>query len=140
MKMIKLFLSSVIFILTTISVSSACVCSGQPSVAEAVKAAKVVFSGKVIARGKFGSWFKIEKGWKGVSTKTIYIFTGNIENDCSSLYKKIGERWLIYAYLDPLYNSEKAESPYTYKLMTRACGRTTRLVNAQEDLKELAAI
>ena len=137
MKNAKLFLSSITFLLAGFSAASACVCVGSPSVARAVKEAKVVFSGRVIVRGKYGSWFKVERAWKGVTSGTIYIYTGDVEDDCTSLFETTGERWLIYAYLDPLYRSENAQKPYTYKLMTRACDRTTLLANAQEDLKEL---
>ena len=133
----KLLLASSAFLLLSCPVARACVCARTPTVAESFKEAKVIFVGRVIARGQFGAWLKVEKSWKGVSSETIYLYTGNLENDCDPRFGTKGEVWLVYASIVPLYRSENATTPYTYKLMARGCDRTSLLVNANEDLKAL---
>jgi hypothetical protein len=114
----------------------ACVCGGKPSVAEAVRDSEFVFTGKVVSKRKYGVRFKVETSWKGNSQKFIYIYTGNIRNDCDVLFR-LGERWLIYAEKVPLYRSESVTSPNGVRLVARVCSRSARIRDAQEDLLEL---
>jgi len=62
--------------------------AATPSVAQAVKESKVVFSGKVVARLRNGVRFKVYKSWKGVSGTYVYIYTGNLKNDCEPWFEK----------------------------------------------------
>jgi hypothetical protein len=48
-----------------------------------------------------------------------------------------GQRWLVYAADERLYQNMNMTGPYVTKLMSRACSRTTMLKDAAEDLKEL---
>ena len=48
-----------VVVLLSFPVASACVCASTPSVAESFSKATVVFTGTVIARGKYGSWFRV---------------------------------------------------------------------------------
>jgi hypothetical protein len=130
---------SIVFFLS-VGVAQACFCDEQkrPSVADSYSMAKVVFSGTVIARGKTGIWFKVDRRWKGARSETIYLYTGNAINDCYALHWLFMEsRWLIYGYLDPVYRSVNAKGPRTYKLMSRPCDRTIPLAHAADDLTAL---
>jgi hypothetical protein len=131
---------AVVFFLS-VGVAHACFCDEHkiPTVAESYSSTKAVFSGTVIARGKYGIWFKVDRTWKGARSKTIYLYTGNAINDCYSLHADLNQssHWLIYGYLEPLYRSKNSKRPYTYKLMSRACDRTKPLVYAADDVKAL---
>jgi hypothetical protein len=129
-----------IVLLVSFPIAQACVCPSTPTVAESFSKASVVFSGTVIARGKYGAWLRIDKPWKGVSSRTIYVFTGNLRNDCDPWFGATGERWLVYARLEPLFRYENSKRPYTHKLMARGCDRTTLMANAAEDLDSLALL
>ncbi len=129
-----------IVLLISVPVVQACVCLETPTTAESFSKHSVVFAGTVIARGKYGAWLRVDRPFKGVSSRTIYLYTGNVQNDCDPWFGKKGERWLVYARLEPLFRTENSKSPYAHKLMARGCDRTTLLVNAAEDLKTLAAL
>jgi hypothetical protein len=127
-------------------VAQACLCDEHkiPSVADSYSKAKVVFSGTVIARGKYGMWFKVDDQWKGAPSRTIYLYTGNAMNDCYALCfwseafpRESLDHWLVYAYLDRLYRSGNSKQRYVYKLMSRACDRTKPLTYAADDLAVL---
>jgi hypothetical protein len=118
------------------NVASPSGCPTRPTVVEAVKNSKVIFAGKVVARLKYGVRFRIEKSWKGVSSRYLYIYTGNLRNDLDPWFEK-GERWLVYAAEQRLYENEKATGPYVTKLMAPACNRTALLRDALEDLRQL---
>jgi hypothetical protein len=127
---------SITFILLSYGHASACYCIRVPDVAESLGKAKVVFVGKVVARARYGVWFKVERAWKGISSDTIYLYTGNLRNDCDPWFEK-GERWLVYAEDVTLYRDEEGTIPAGVKLMAQGCKRTALLANAAEDLKEL---
>ena len=129
-----------VVVLLSFPVASACVCAYTPSVAESFSEATVIFTGTVIGRGKYGSWLRVDKSWKGAPSRTIYLFTGNSRNDCDPWFGKRGERWLVYAQLTPLYRYQDSKVPYTQKLMAHGCDRTTLLVGAEEDLRVLAIL
>lgn len=119
---------------STIALASGC--PTRPTVAEALKNSKVIFVGRVVARLKYGVRFQVETTWKGRARQYIYIYTGNLRNDSDPWFEK-GEQWLVYASDVPLYRTERSSVPYTTRLMSTPCGRTTPLSPAGEDLKEL---
>ena len=131
-----------------VGVARACLCDEKklPTVADSFSKAKVVFTGTVITRGKYGIWFRVDDRWKGARSKTIYLYTRNAMNDCYALYffmTYFGNRedhWLIYGYRDPLYRSERSKKPYAYKLMSRACDRTKPLKYAADDQRALDSL
>lgn len=114
-------------------------CTSRPTVQEALKSSKNVFSGKVIARLKYGVRFRVEETWKGSPKRYIYLYTGNLRNDLDPWFEK-GERWLVYASEVPLYSSENAKSPYATRLMATRCSRTAPLMSAQDEVKQLRQI
>lgn len=114
----------------------ACVCGEKPAVAQSVRESEAVFSGKVVSKLKYGVRFEVGRSWKGVSGRYIRIYTGNIRNDCDPSFR-IGELWLIYAVKVPLYRSDNSTTPYAVKLVARGCGRSARLEEAADDLREL---
>ena len=133
---------SVVFFLSA-GVAQACFCDYEkiPNVSDSYSKATVVFSGTVIARGKYGIWFKVDHTWKGARSKTIYLYTGNAIGECYALYGNYGQTsdWLIYGYRDRVYRGKNAKRPYTYKLMSRACDRTKPLASpyAADDVRAL---
>ena len=129
-----------VIVLLSFPVANACVCAETPTVAESFSKATVVFEGTVIGRGKYGAWLRVDKSWKGATSRTIYLFTGNLRNDCDPWFGKPGERWLVYAQLTPLYRHENSKTPHTRKLMAHGCDRTTVLAAAAEDLRTLASL
>jgi hypothetical protein len=129
-----------IVLLVSFPVAEACVCQSTPTVTESFSKNTVIFTGTVIARGKYGAWLRVDKPWKGVSSRTIYLYTGNLRNDCDPWFGKTAERWLVYARLEPLFRYENSKTPYTRRLIASGCDRTTLLVNAAEDLKTLAVL
>jgi hypothetical protein len=111
-------------------------CPGKPTVAQALNDSKVVFAGKVISKFKYGVKFKVDRAWKGVLGRYVYIYTSNLRNDVEPWFEK-GEHWLVYASDVPLYRIENSAIPYTTRLMTPPCSRTVLLSNAKEDLNQL---
>jgi hypothetical protein len=91
---------------------------------ESYSKANVIFTGTVIAHGKYGVWFRVDEQWKGRPSRRIYLYTGNLRNDLDEYCDDLGVHWLIYAYRDPLYASMNLKGPYTYKLRAHACDRT----------------
>ena len=87
-----------VVLLLAFPVANACVCADTPSVAESFSKAAAVFEGTVIRRAKYGAWLRVDKSWKGASSRTIYLYTGNLRNDCDPWFGKRGERWLVYAH------------------------------------------
>ena len=127
---------AVAFLVLSSKIAVACSCVGVPSVAEAFGESKVVFSGTVIARLRYGVRFKVEKAWKGLSSDEIYIYTGNLRNSCDPWFEK-GERWLVYAWDTQLYADEQSTAPISVELMAHGCHRNTLSENTAEDFKEL---
>ena len=130
----------VVVLLLSFPVAHACVCLETPTVSESFAKAAVVFEGTVIARGRYGAWLRVDKSWKGASSPAIYLYTGNLRNDCDSWFGKRGERWLVFAQLTPLYRYENSKTPYTRKLMAHGCDRTVVFAGAAEDLRALTAL
>jgi hypothetical protein len=129
-----------VVLLLAFPVANACVCDDTPPVAESFSKAAVVFEGTVIRRAKYGAWLRVDKSWKGASSRTIYLYAGNLRNDCDPWFGKRGERCLVYAQLTALFRYENSKTPYTRKLMAHGCDRTTVLAGATEDLRALASI
>ena len=132
-------LLSAFFLLITFSIVNACTCPASPSVEEAIKKSKAVFSGTVMAKLREGVKFKVHKVWKGVALPYVYIYTGNIRNDCDAQFEK-GESWVVYANQTPLYKTANSMKPYVARLMAKGCSRTSRLMEAEEDLKLLGTV
>ena len=128
-----------IVLLFSVPVAQACSCSYTPTVTESFARNTVIFSGTVITRGKYGAWLRVDKPWKGVSSRTIYLYTGNLKNDCDPWFEK-GERWLIYARPMRLFNNPHGTGPFVLRLMARGCDRTTKFAYAAQDLKALAEL
>jgi hypothetical protein len=133
----NLLLSSITLLLVSFGSASACECFSLPSVTQSFGEATAVFSGRVVSKGEYGVWFKVERAWKGVSSDRVYVYTGNARNLCAPWFKQRGQRWLVYAYLAPLYRGMTVKKSYTYKLMARMCDRTALLEDAADDLKQL---
>jgi hypothetical protein len=131
----RLLLAGIITLLLS-NVASPSGCLSRPTVVDAVKNSKVIFAGRVIARLKYGVRFRVEKSWKGISSRTIYIYTGNARNDLEPWFEK-GQRWLVYAADERLYQKMNMTGPYVTKLTSPACNRTVLLRDAAEDLRQL---
>jgi hypothetical protein len=114
-------------------------CLGKPAFEESYSKANVIFTGTIIAHGKYGVWFRVDEQWKGRPSRRVYLYTGNLRNDLDEYFDNLGVPWLIYAYREPLYASMNAKSPYTYKLRVHACDRTTLESAAVDDIKNLRA-
>ncbi len=127
------------FILTCSTESFACSCS-LPSrtmslkqqVEVARKDAKAIFVGQVLEIDKkqdgFGMLikFQVEKSWKQIRSKEIFIVTGSGGGDCGFPFA-IGMKYLIYAY-----------GPNNGKFGTGICSRTKRILeNDAEEIKLL---
>lgn len=129
-------LSVLLLLIFPFGLASGSICPNPPTVARAMKDAKIVFAGRVITRLRYGVRFRIEKSWKGISSRYIYVYTGNIRNDAVPWFEK-GQQWLVYASRVPLYRTENSETPYNTRLMVRPCNRTVLLRDAGEDLRQL---
>ncbi len=132
-------LLAVTALLLCVGVASASTCLSKPTVAQALKDSKVVFAGRVVATFKYGVKFRVDRAWKGVSGRYVYIYTGNLRNDVDPWFEK-GEWWLVYASDVPLYRTENAKIPYTTRLMAPPCKRTILLRHAADDLKQLGEV
>lgn len=130
------FFPVVTVILLMSSLASASGCLSRPTIDEGIKNSKVIFAGKVVARLKYGVRFKVEKSWKGLSKRYIYVYTGNARNDLDPWFEK-GERWLVYAIDQRIYQNMNATGPYVIRLRSPACNRTVPLESAMADLRQL---
>lgn len=135
MKIPKLIILSLLLLFMSFKTASACICTGEtPTVTQIFNDADVVFSGKIIAKSKFKVLFKVEKFWKGVSNDKISLFNGN--TSCESNFAIDGKHWLIYASKVQMFSGlNHITAEIVLKVVP--CGRTTELINAQEDIKEL---
>ena len=115
----------------------ACTCAPPKGPAEELGLAAAVFSGKVVEsrrRRRGGGIFagveavlRVERVWKGVEGATVSVFTAAHTATCGYGFKQ-GRAYLVYAHKDA-----------GGRLSTGICGRTRRLKDAGEDLKELGA-
>ena len=115
----------------------ACTCVPPKGPAEELQLAAAVFSGKVVEVRKHRqsedifagveAVLRVERAWKGVEEATVSVFTSSHSAACGYSFKE-GRTYLVYAY-------KNAEG----RLSTGICGRTRRLKDAGEDLKELGA-
>lgn len=115
----------------------ACTCAPSESPTRELERADAVFSGKVVEIrrhkraadifARVEAVLRVERAWKGVKTATVSVFTASNSAACGYGFKE-GRTYLVYAH-------EDAEG----KLSTGICGRTRRLRDAGEDLKELGA-
>ncbi len=115
----------------------ACTCAPSKGPAEELQLAAAVFSGKVVeikrhkqAEDIFARVevvFRVGRVWKGVEGATVSVFTSPHSAACGYAFKG-GRTYLVYAH-------QGAKG----RLSTGICGRTRRLKDAGEDLKELGA-
>jgi hypothetical protein len=123
------------------SISLACTCNLPPMnktekqlVELERKKSKAIFVGEVteiiVPKTPAGEpgWvaevkFKVQRTWKGVELEEVRVFTANVCCICGYEFK-VGESYLVYA-----YGSDK--------LHTDTCTRTSRLADAETDLKVL---
>lgn len=130
------FLLCVAFLFACSVAAHGCICREKPGVEQAAKESEAVFSGKVALKLKDGVRFKVKQSWKGVSARYMYIYTGNIRNDCDLSFR-VGELWLIYAVKVPLFRTENGTASSAVKLVASACSRSARLEDAVYDLRKL---
>lgn len=116
--------------------SHACVCAILP-VPKAIERASAVFVGEVVdivgpvttdndapLPGKYYTIkFKVEKSWKGVTTREMNILSGQAKYSCFD-YPPVekGERYLVYA--DPIYYYGVDQKDW---LRIDTCNRTARI-------------
>jgi hypothetical protein len=115
-----------------------CVCVSIPTVADSLKKADAVFSGRVESISNKRATLKIEQVWKGELSGDVVMLLGGSTfkpkrkvaikfpfTSCDYEFD-VGERYLIYA--------SHMEGKY---FRTWKCTRTRRLQYAEEDLHEL---
>ena len=132
---------AIAFLLLVSNVGLACSCDLPPMnktekqlVELERKKSKAVFVGEVVeiivpktASGA-AAWvaevrFKVQRKWKGAEAEEISVFTANVCCACGFKFE-VGESYLVYA-----YGSDS--------LSTNTCTRTSRLSEAEKDLKVL---
>lgn len=106
----------------------ACSCAPPRDAKTSLELSKAVFKGKVIEISKFGKFklkvrFDVEKNWKGPLNKQIEVITESTGASCGYNFVE-NENYIVYAHKDD-------------PLLVSLCSRTTRLVNAGEDLNDL---
>jgi hypothetical protein len=101
----------------------ACSCLDSGSAENELKRSTAVFSGKAIDvdSRQCKTTFEIYRYWKGVSTKTIVVFSSH--SLCGYFFTKDKE-YLVYAFGDK-------------RLSTNICTGTKELSQAKEDLEKL---
>lgn len=124
----KLLILFPLMLLLLLSVAFACKCRKPGSPNEEKEKASHVYTGivseiKSTEQG-FEVTFTSKRIFKGETTKSITIFTGN--HDCGWKFQK-GETYIVYA-----TQESGAKIPET-----NICTRTKLLSEASEDLKEL---
>lgn len=139
MRVIKLCLGMVLFLLLGPGTSYACSCLAPQPVTEAVAQASAVFSGKVIRikqvkrenrqdeLGDLEVFLAVKGSWKGELPKVVRVFTSSSSAACGYGFKK-GNTYLVYA-----------RAGAQGELATNICTRTKRLKDAREDMQELNA-
>lgn len=122
---------SVVALSVVLSPAACLACDCPPlTVTQERRTAKAIFSGKVtqIAETADSKYiqitFKVEQSWKGAPARETSLFRENVMTDCDFVFK-VGEEYLVYARGD------------SKKLSTDRCTRTTKLVDAAADIKEL---
>jgi hypothetical protein len=139
----KLYLTSVTLLLLIPSIGFACTCAGESlfpgarpveeQVGSARKESAAVFSG-VVTRIVFNkvtktyeAQFKVYKSWKGIDSGKVSVFR---RADFPCMYTfEVGEKYLVYAYESGVEGAKRLEAG--------ACGRTTFLRYASEDMQLL---
>jgi hypothetical protein len=145
-----------IFFLSNVSSAFACLCSGTPTVAEELKGATAIFSGKYVGgeyrKGIVSEFrrmeeqidgkkieyevlvlrFQVQRWWKGNLSSEVILVTD--QTRVSDGTTSVGDCGLGFEkgkpYLIYAYGKED-------ELGTDACTRTKRLGKAKEDLKQL---
>ena len=117
--MVLMALAAALYLSAHVGVACTCV---QFTPESAFQSADAVFVGRVIDKGWFNPYveFRVEKAWKGVIADEVTVY---IEDQCGPLNFTSGESYLVYAY--------RAQGDYLY---TTVCTKTSRLVDAEEQL------
>ncbi len=127
----------------------ACICSGKPRVAEALRHASAVFLGKVVsseyqkgakypdgrdAGEELTMRFRVERWWRGGLTPEVVLFTEQylapnftISVSTCAYQFEVGKRYIVYA-----------GHPFSDgKLRAVSCSRTSEVEKAGEELRAL---
>ncbi len=139
---IFLILFAFTFLLVNPGVAEACSCIGAPTICGAYASADAVFIGSVqrielpppqknaqgqeYVAGQI-AYVQVEKAFKGI--KNVQAVFRSWGTSCDVAFKE-GERWLLYAYYD--------KKSKTWAI--GACGRSTRIGDAAEDLLYLQGL
>lgn len=118
-----------------------CSCAGPVSPREQFERSDAVFRGVVVnvstRRERYGpdQWLlrrrvvvRVTERWKGAETATVVVRTGMYDADCGYPFER-GREYLIYA-----------RAFRDSQLATGICTRTSRVEQAEEDLRELRAL
>ena len=117
----------------------ACSCAVTPSPRQAVREARAVFVGEVIAKedfettDKFGTQpvvrvkLTVSRVWKGVAGAEAVVLTSGFEPACGYRFEQ-GKKYLVYAYADRWGLGG---------LETGICNRTKSLAAAARDLRAI---
>ena len=148
MKTLKTHLLALSLFLLSTNTAAELRCPQRARVADDFSRATAVFSGKAVAEefrrvdysvsGGVGEAdvvvvkFKVERWWKGGSGENVILYTSvtRMPNGLISIHGeefsfRKGESYLVYAYGPP------------DRLRTSVCARTSKLAQAEEDLREL---
>ena len=119
-----------------LSLTLACSCLPSPSPKEAFAKADSVFSGAVESIQQHEDrpflvnvTLRVLQSWKGTNAETLIVSTASDEAMCGYSFRK-GEQYLVYG----VY---RASATNKATVATGLCGRTSRLVDATEDLRFL---
>lgn len=139
MRIIKLGLAVILFLLLDVGVARACSCMPPPPAAQALTQSDAVFSGRVIKIKRVKSRnsqdeplqemevvLEVNSSWKGAERKRVTVFTASQSAACGYSFRK-GVTYLVYA------NDSQG------KLVASICSRTKRLKDARDDLGELGS-
>jgi hypothetical protein len=124
----------------SLSLALACSCLPAPSPKEAFAKADAVFSGTVESIQQHETrerlmnvTLRVLRSWKGTNAETLVVHTPSDEAMCGYSFSK-REQYLVYARLSGGSATNRAA------LATGLCSRTSRLVNATEDLRFLGTV
>ncbi|RRJ93846.1 hypothetical protein [Flavobacterium macacae] len=121
---------TILFFLLFVGFNSySCSCVGYGySLPQAYNSAQIIFEGKIIsikevdieeeAGMHYELVFKIEKNLKGAEGKTIKIYTHTQGTACGLRTRKVGEKWIIWAYIskERIYTSKCTNSKLSEEL------------------------
>ena len=124
MRKLALIVFTVGLLLATSKAASACSCK-MPTVAQALRGARAVFLGEVVAIEFGGVIFKVKKSWKDADAPEVKVYVKGVGTSCDPGVEK-GATMLVYA-----YGGTKGPPVASY------CARTRALRQTDEEIKEL---